>query len=65
MGFHADQMDILEANTGIAIISLRQTRALRFRNLQNNEQIIDYELVAGSLFYMTPEILGEMEACYS
>jgi len=56
MGFHADQTDILEKNTGIAIVSLGETRILRFRNKENNSQIIDYELSSGSLLYMTQDV---------
>lgn len=33
MGFHSDQTDILEEKTGIAIVSLVESRTLRFRNI--------------------------------
>jgi len=56
MGFHSDQTDILEANTGIAIVSLGETRTLKFRNIVNPEEFVSYELTAGSLVYMTQEI---------
>jgi len=56
MGFHSDQTDILAENTGVAIVSLGETRILRFRNKENKELVIDYPLQAGSLFYMTSEI---------
>jgi alkylated DNA repair dioxygenase AlkB len=56
MGFHSDQIDILEENTGVAIVSLGETRILRFRNILNPEQIIDYPLPSGSLIYMAQEV---------
>ena len=56
MGYHSDQTDILAENTGIAIVSLGETRILRFRNIENPTLYLDYELVAGSLIYMTQEI---------
>lgn len=56
MGYHSDQTDILETNTGIAIISLGETRTLKFRNIENSEHFLSYELTAGSLVYMTQEI---------
>jgi len=61
MGFHADQTDILEADTGVAIISLGQARILRFRSIIDNMQIRDFELKSGSLFYMTQSIQSEWE----
>ena len=56
MGFHSDQTDILEPGTGVAIVSLGETRTLRFRKINDHNQIIDYQLVSGSLLYMTQEI---------
>ena len=41
MGFHSDQTDILEGQTGVAIVSIGETRTLRFRNIQNKEELID------------------------
>ena len=61
MGFHSDQTDILELNTGIAIVSLRQTRILRFRNISNREQTKDFDLTTGSLFYMCQELQANWE----
>ncbi len=61
MGFHSDQTDILEKNTGIAIISLGQTRTLKFRSIQNHDVTFDQELTSGSLFYMTQDIQKEWE----
>jgi alkylated DNA repair dioxygenase AlkB len=56
MGYHADQTDILEPHTGIAIISLGETRTFKLRNITNPEQVVNYELATGSLIYMTQEI---------
>jgi len=56
MGFHSDQTDILQADTGIIIISLGETRILRFREIRNKENIVDYELPSGSLIEMSSEM---------
>ena len=56
MGYHSDQTDILETDTGIAIVSIGEARVLKFRNIENPEQFLIYELTAGSLVYMTQEI---------
>lgn len=56
MGYHSDQTDILEAGTGIAIVSLGEQRILKFRSIADPEQFIAYELSPGSLVYMTQEI---------
>jgi alkylated DNA repair dioxygenase AlkB len=56
MGFHSDQTDILAENTGVAIVSLGETRTLRFRNIADKELIVDYPLPSGSLIYMTQAI---------
>lgn len=61
MGFHADQTDILAQNTGIAILSLGATRILRFRKIDKKEEIHDFPLPSGSLFYMTQEIQQEWQ----
>jgi alkylated DNA repair dioxygenase AlkB len=56
MGFHSDQTDILESGTGIAIVSLGQTRALIFRNIADPLKAESFELPSGSLIYMTQEV---------
>ncbi|MFT5818956.1 MAG: alkylated DNA repair dioxygenase AlkB [Crocinitomix sp.] len=53
MGWHSDQTDILHEGTGVAIISLGDTRSLRFREIEDKENKIDFPLPAGSLIYMT------------
>ncbi|WP_231372762.1 alpha-ketoglutarate-dependent dioxygenase AlkB [Aureivirga sp. CE67] len=56
MGYHSDQTDILEENTGVVIVSLGETRIIRFRNIENPEIKMDFELNSGSLFYMIAEV---------
>ncbi|SFD89561.1 2OG-Fe(II) oxygenase superfamily protein [Chitinophaga sp. CF118] len=56
MGFHSDQTDLLVENTGIAILSVGETRTLRFRKIQEQDELIDFELPSGSLIYMTQEV---------
>lgn len=59
MGFHADQTDILEPGTGIAIVSVGETRTLRFKNVKEPSELVDFPLPAGSLIYMTQEVQNE------
>lgn len=61
MGYHSDQTDILETNTGIAIVSLGETRELKFRNIKNPELFVNYQLPKGSLIYMTQEVQTEWQ----
>lgn len=61
MGFHSDQTDILFEGTGVAIVSIGETRILRFRNIENKDLIKDYELPSGSLIYMTNELQDEWQ----
>lgn len=56
MGYHSDQTDILEEGTGIAIVSVGENRTLKFKNIQDPDQTMEYLLVQGSLIYMTQEI---------
>lgn len=56
MGYHSDQIDFLETDTGIAIVSIGETRILKFRNIENPDKFLTYELTQGSLFYMTQKI---------
>lgn len=56
MGYHSDQTDILDTDTGIAIVSIGETRTLKFRNIESPDQFLTYELTAGSLVYMTQEV---------
>lgn len=61
MGFHSDQTDILYENTGVGIVSIGETRVLRFRNIADRELIKDFELPSGSFIYMTNEIQDEWQ----
>ena len=61
MGYHSDQTDILETGTGIAIVSLGETRILKFREIANHDSSFSYELEPGSLIYMTQQIQKEWQ----
>lgn len=61
MGFHSDQTDILSEGTGVAILSVGETRTLRFRNIENKEFVENYPLPAGSLIHMTNELQEEWQ----
>lgn len=61
MGFHSDQTDILYENTGVSIVSIGETRILRFRNIENRELIKDFALPSGSFIYMTNKIQNEWQ----
>lgn len=54
MGFHSDQIDILESDTGIIVISLGSSRIIRFKN-KNGHNSFDIIMDAGSLLYMTQD----------
>lgn len=56
MGFHSDQTNILFEGTGVVIISLGETRTLRFRNIEDRSIVKDFELPSGSLIYMKNEV---------
>lgn len=61
MGFHSDQTDILFKDTGVGIISVGETRILRFRNIENPELKKDFQLPSGSFLYMTNEVQDEWQ----
>jgi len=61
MGFHSDQTDILYEGTGVAIVSIGETRTLRFRNIKDKELKKDFDLLSGSLIYMTNEVQEEWQ----
>ncbi len=61
MGWHADQTDILEPGTGVAIISLGASRILKFREIANKENKVDYLLESGSLLFMNPQTQDEWQ----
>ncbi|RFZ95420.1 alpha-ketoglutarate-dependent dioxygenase AlkB [Mucilaginibacter conchicola] len=56
MGFHADQTDILDKGTGVVIVSLGAARVLRFKNITDNDNLVDYKLASGSLLYMDQDV---------
>lgn len=55
MGFHSDQFDILVKDTGIVIISLGEKRSLVFRSIENPLKTFEFQLLSGSLIYMSQE----------
>jgi alkylated DNA repair dioxygenase AlkB len=59
MGFHSDQIDILEDNTGIAILSLGASRIMRFKNKVDNKIVFDIILNSKSLFYMDQTVQNQ------
>jgi len=61
MGFHSDQTDILYEGTGVAIVSIGETRTLRFRNIADKTIIKNYDLPSGSLIYMTNALQEEWQ----
>jgi len=61
MGYHSDQTDILEPETGIAIVSIGESRILKFRNIEKPDIFLSYELKPGSLVYMTQAIQEEWQ----
>lgn len=61
MGYHSDRTDILKENTGIAIISLGSQRILRFRNIEDHDEMKDFSLETGSLIYMDQKVQQEWE----
>ena len=56
MGFHADNTEFLEPDTGIAVLSLGVERIFRVRRIENKEERYNYPLPEGSLIYMTNEV---------
>jgi 2OG-Fe(II) oxygenase superfamily len=59
MGFHADSIDELEGDTGVAIVTLGCPRPLRFRRQDDPE--VRWEMVpaAGSLLYLPQQVHRE------
>ncbi|MDD5149682.1 MAG: alpha-ketoglutarate-dependent dioxygenase AlkB [Flavobacterium sp.] len=53
MGFHSDQIDILDKNTGIVIFSFGSSRILRFKSKNDSKMIYDILLENNSYFYMS------------
>jgi len=57
IGWHADDVDILETGTGIAIISLGAARTIQLRSGSSPDFIYEpVPLAPGSLFWMSPEL---------
>jgi len=54
MGYHSDQIDILEPDTGIVIISLGSSRIIRFKS-KLDSSLLDIKIKSNTLLYMTQE----------
>ena len=61
MGFHADNVEELQSRTGVAIVSLGETRALTFRRTNERDVRWDCPLPHGSLLYMSDEVQLEWQ----
>jgi len=61
MGFHADSIAELVPSTGVAIVSLGETRTLTFRRTQERDIRWGCPLPHGSLLYMPPEVQLEWQ----
>ncbi|ALV04768.1 2-oxoglutarate-Fe(II)-dependent oxygenase superfamily protein [Roseateles depolymerans] len=56
MGFHSDSSEELAPGTGVAILSLGDTRSIIFRSKADRSVEFSYPLPSGSLLYMTKQI---------
>lgn len=56
MGFHAEQTDMLDDNSGIAILSIGEIKTLHHKNVGPIEPLFDFELPSGSMIFMTQEV---------
>ncbi|MEM9545212.1 MAG: alpha-ketoglutarate-dependent dioxygenase AlkB [Bacteroidota bacterium] len=63
MGWHSDRTDILFDGTGVAIVSIGDTRVLRFREIDQKDNKVDYSLPSGSMIYMTKEVQNKWHHC--
>jgi len=56
IGFHGDTIKMLEPDTGIAIVSLGDSRIFQVRRKSSPTECYNYVLPSGSLFYMPNDI---------
>lgn len=56
MGFHSDNINILEENTGITILSLGANRKIKFQNIIKNDYTHEIDLEPGSILHMSSEL---------
>lgn len=54
MGFHSDDIEVLEENTGVVILSLGSPRIMRFKEKISGD-LLDLEIEPGSLLFMKDE----------
>ena len=52
MGFHSDDTSNLQSGTGVAIVSLGNSRDITYRHKANHDIRHSFTLVSGSLLYM-------------
>lgn len=56
MGYHSDETEILEPETGVAIVSVGSARDITFREKANTDNKPTYTLGPGSLLYMEQQV---------
>ena len=61
MGWHGDTTHFLEAETGIAILSVGDTRIFQIRRKAVPTELLNYVLTPGSLIYMPATIQQEWQ----
>ena len=61
MGWHADTTHFLESETGVAILSVGDTRIFQIRRKKVPTEILNYVLTPGSLIYMPISIQEEWQ----
>ena len=61
MGFHGDTIKMLEPDTGIAIVSVGDSRIFQVRRKNNPTELYNYILPNGSLFYMPNDMQADWQ----
>ena len=56
MGYHADDKNLMETGTGVAIVSIGAERTLSFRKIDDFTERFGLALPSGSLLYMSREM---------
>lgn len=62
MGFHSDDIGILEKNTGVVILSFGSSRVMRFKNKSSGDNF-DLNIEPGSLLFLS--IKNQMDYLHS
>jgi alkylated DNA repair dioxygenase AlkB len=58
MGWHSDNIDILEEETCVVILSVGETREIQFKHKTRDDKV-SLPLEDGSIFYMNNHIQNE------